>query len=69
MLCLDYGVEWTGAPEAAKYIDLNGLYFWFSNPIGLIVGSGGIGFGTYSITGTSGTLHCVAFKLAFFLPS
>ena len=63
----DDGVVWIGYPGVWTYIDLNGSFFSCMNPF-LVFGNFVVSFGTYSITGTSGTLHHFSFMLYFFVP-
>ena len=65
----DDGVEWIGTPGLVMYADFNGSYVYWSNPIYVVlIGGFTVGYGTYSINGTSGTLHNASLILFLFVP-
>ena len=62
------GVVWDGGPWWWMYVDFNDSYCAFTNPFFLIFRFMMLEFGTYTIEGSSGTLHSMFFAIYFFVP-
>ena len=64
----DNGVDWIGMPWLWMYVDLNGLFFTFTNPIGLLLGNIVVEIGTYSMQDTTGSMSITSYYLYLLTP-